>query len=53
MGPNAAWGCLSCVALWAAIAAFVGAAIFLVLAIIGFRHGRHTPADAELQPVGV
>jgi hypothetical protein len=41
------------IALWAAIAAFVGAVIFLVLAIIGFLHGRHTPADAELQPVGV
>ena len=41
------------IALYAAIAAFVGGAIiFLVLAIIGFLHMRRTPAEAELQPVG-
>ena len=40
------------IALWAAIAAFVGGAIFLVLSILGFLHMRRTPAEAELQPVG-
>ena len=28
-------------------------AIFLVLSILGFLHMRRTPAEAELQPVGV
>jgi len=41
------------IALYAAIAAFVGGAIFLALAILGFLHMRRTPAEAELQPVGV
>ena len=41
------------IALYAAIAAFVGGVIFLVLAIIGFLHMRRTPTEAELQPVGV
>ena len=41
------------IALWGAIAAFVGGAIFLVLAILGFLHMRRTPAEAELEPVGV
>jgi hypothetical protein len=39
------------IALWAAIAAFIGGAIFLVLAVLGFLHMRRTPAEAELQPV--
>ena len=37
------------IALYAAIAAFVGAAIFLALSLLGFLHMRHTPAEAELQ----
>jgi hypothetical protein len=41
------------IALWAAIAAFIGGAIFLILAILGFLHMRRTPAEAELHPVGV
>ena len=41
------------IALYAAIAAFVGGAIFLVLAILGFLHMRRTPAEADLQPVDV
>ena len=41
------------IALYAAIAAFVGGAIFLALASLGFLHMRRTPAEAELQPVGV
>lgn len=41
------------IALYAAIAAFVGGAIFLALAILGFLRMRRTPAEAELEPVGV
>ena len=41
------------IALYAAIAAFVGGVIFLVLSILGFLHMRRTPAEAELQPAGV
>ena len=41
------------IALYAAIAAFAGGAIFLVLSILGFLHMRRTPAEAELQPAGV
>ena len=41
------------IALYAAIAAFAGGAIFLALSIIGFLHMRRTPAEAELQPAGV
>ena len=40
------------IALYAAIAAFAGGVIFLVLSIIGFLHMRRTPAEAELQPAG-
>jgi hypothetical protein len=36
------------IALWAAIAAFVGAAIMLVLSILGFLHVSRTPADRDL-----
>jgi hypothetical protein len=41
------------IALYAAIAAFAGGVIFLVLSIVGFLHMRRTPAEAELQPAGV
>ena len=41
------------IALYAAIAAFVGGIIFLVLSILGFLHMRRTPAEAELQTAGV
>jgi hypothetical protein len=41
------------IALYAAIAAFAGGVIFLVLSILGFLHMRRTPAEAELQPAGV
>jgi hypothetical protein len=36
------------IALWAAIAAFIGAAFLLILSILGFAHLRRTPADAEV-----
>jgi hypothetical protein len=41
------------IALYAAIAAYIGGAIFLILAILGFLHMRRTPAEAELQPAHV
>ena len=41
------------IALYAAIAAFIGGAAFLILSILGFLHMRRTPAEAELQPAGV
>jgi hypothetical protein len=41
------------IALYAAIAAFIGGVIFLALSILGFLHMRRTPAEAELQPAGV
>jgi len=41
------------IALYAAIAAFAGGVIFLVLSILGFVHMRRTPAEADLQVAGV
>ena len=41
------------IALDAAIAAFAGGVVFLVLSILGFLHMRRTPAEAELQPADV
>jgi hypothetical protein len=35
-------------ALWAAIVSFIGAALLLILSILGFAHLRRTPADAEV-----
>lgn len=43
-----AFGTMGMIAGIAAIAAFVGAALMLVLALLGLRHARRTPADAEL-----
>jgi hypothetical protein len=37
------------IALYAAIAAFAGGAVFLALSVFGFLHMRRTPAEAELQ----
>ena len=37
------------IALWAAITAFAGAALFLLLGILGLLHRGHTPADAQLE----
>jgi len=36
------------IAFWAAIAAFIGAGIMLILTILGFLHLRKVPADEEL-----
>ena len=39
------------IAMWAAIGAFVLAAVMIVLVIIGFVHARRTPEAEELLPV--
>lgn len=36
------------IALWAAIAAFVGAGVLGLLSMLGFRHSRHVPETAQL-----
>jgi hypothetical protein len=36
------------IAMWAAIASFAGAALLLVLSLLGFRHARHAAPDAEI-----
>jgi uncharacterized protein YneF (UPF0154 family) len=41
------------IALWAAIAAFAGGVILLVLSLLGFLHRRRTPAEAQLEHAGV
>jgi len=41
------------IALYTAIAAFVGGVAFLVLSILGFLHMRRTPAEADLQVAGI
>jgi len=43
-----AFGTIGRIAGYAAIAAFIGAALLLVLAVLGFVHLRRTPSDAEL-----
>jgi hypothetical protein len=40
------------IALWAAIAAFISGAIFLILSILGFLHMRRTPREAQFEPGG-
>lgn len=36
------------IALWGAIASFAGAAVLLVLSVLGLVHGRHAPAETEV-----
>jgi hypothetical protein len=43
-----AFDTIATIALWAAIAAFVGAAILLVLTILGLMHIRRRPGDEEI-----
>jgi hypothetical protein len=43
-----AFDTMATVALWAGIAALTGAAVMLLLSILGFVHLRHTPETAEL-----
>jgi len=40
------------IALWAAIASFIGAFIFLCLSVFGFLHMRRTPRDTQFEPTG-
>jgi hypothetical protein len=40
------------IAMWAAIAAFIGAFIFLCLSLLGFLHMRRTPREAQFDPTG-
>lgn len=53
-----AFGTMGTIALWAAIGAFIGAAIFLVLGVLGLRHAKTAPsayvaAPEQRQPVTV
>ena len=52
-----AFGTMGTIALWAAIGAFVGAAVFLVLGILGLRHAETAPdtigAPSGKKPVTV
>jgi len=43
-----AFGTIGTIAGYAAIAAFVGSVLLLVLSVLGFAHLRRTPPDAEL-----
>jgi hypothetical protein len=43
-----AFDTIATIALWAAIAAYVGAAIMLVLTILGFMHLRRSPGEEEV-----
>jgi hypothetical protein len=43
-----AFDLLATIALWAAIAAYIGAAIMLVLTILGFMHLRKSPGEEEV-----
>jgi hypothetical protein len=36
------------IALYAAIAAFIGAGLFLTLSALGFRHARHAPDESDV-----
>jgi len=36
------------IALWAAIASFIGAGLLLILSILGFVHNRRVPPDTEM-----
>lgn len=43
-----AFGTIGAVMLWGAVAAFAGAAILLLLTILGLRHARRTSAESRL-----
>jgi hypothetical protein len=46
-----AFSVFATLALWAAIASFIGALVMAVLVALGFRHSRRVPEDAELLPL--
>jgi len=43
-----AFGTFGAIALWAGVAAYVLAAVMLILVLLGFWHARRTPKDAAL-----
>jgi len=43
-----AFGKIGQIALWAAIAVFIGAVIMLVLSALGYLHLRRVPPEAEI-----
>ena len=45
-----AFSVFATLALWAAIAAFIGAILMAILVGLGFRHSRRVAEDAELMP---
>jgi uncharacterized membrane protein len=45
-----AFGTMAVIAFWAAIAAFIGAALLLILAVLGFLHLRRVPPGTEILP---
>jgi hypothetical protein len=47
-----AFGTLGTIAIYAAIASFIGAAAMLVLSLLGWAHLRRVPADQEVR-VGI
>jgi hypothetical protein len=48
-----AFGEMATIALYGAIAAFVGAGLLLVLSVLGAMHLRRVPAEAEVKLGGV
>jgi hypothetical protein len=44
-----AFGVMATVALWGAIASFVGAGLFFILSLLGIRHRRTVPAEQEVR----
>jgi hypothetical protein len=44
-----AFGTLGTIAIYAAIASFIGAAAMLALTLLGWRHLRHVPAEEEVR----
>jgi hypothetical protein len=50
-----AFGTIAVIMLWASIASFVGAAVLLILTLLGMRHGSRAPKEERLferRPVG-
>jgi hypothetical protein len=50
-----AFGTIAVIMLWASIASFVGAAVLLILTLLGIRHGSRAPKEERLferRPVG-
>ena len=48
-----AFGTLGTIAIYAAIASFIGAAAMLVLSLLGWRHLRRVPAEEQVRLGGL